>query len=218
MTSIPSDYNLSVLLPTHSYGDYPTQCMSTLIAGDILKYQTPIGGIYQPTSLTVSSTLLVHGEHKNGWNIDDAVFTSMMGSSQTPSKTATTTSSITTTSSTASSTNSVYTTTINRESGAAITTKTLQSATLSSSPSDAQSSSSSTSLTSPKPNSNSTALAAGVGIATAVIILGLAAAVFLLNTTPKKAYTQRDTRNRLERNLCLSIIILSWTRCERVVE
>ncbi|KAF5869024.1 uncharacterized protein Bfra_011991 [Botrytis fragariae] len=182
----PTDYNLSVLIPSHSYGDYPTQCMSTLTAGDILKYQTATGGIFQPTSLTVGSTLLVHGEHINGWNIDDAVFASMIGSSQTATATATTTttSSISTTSSTASSTNSVYTTTI-RESGAMMTTKTSESATFSSPSSNSQSSSSPTPLTSPTPN-NSTAIAAGVGIAAAVIILGIAAAVFLLIRRRKK--------------------------------
>ncbi|ATZ49720.1 hypothetical protein BCIN_05g01330 [Botrytis cinerea B05.10] len=165
----PTDYNLSVLIPSHSYGDYPTQCMSTLTAGDVLKYQTPTGGIYQPASLTVSSTLLVHGEHINGWNIDDAVFASMIGSSQTAT---------TTTSSTTSSTNSASSTTT-RESGAATTTKTPESATSSST-------SSSTPLTSsPKPN-NSTALAAGVGVAVAVVILGLAAAIFLLLRRRKK--------------------------------
>ncbi|KAF7938520.1 uncharacterized protein EAE98_000858 [Botrytis deweyae] len=176
----PTDYNLSVLIPSYSYGDYPTQCMSTLTAGEILQYQTATGGIFQPTSLTVSSTLSVHGEHINGWNIDDAVFASMIGSSQT----ATTTSSITTTSSTASSTDTAYTTTP-RESGAAMTTKTSESATFSSPSSNSQSSSSPTPLTSPKPN-NSTALAAGVGIAAAVIIVGIAAAVFLLIRRRKK--------------------------------
>ncbi|KAF7953883.1 uncharacterized protein EAE97_001282 [Botrytis byssoidea] len=175
----PTDYNLSVLIPSHSYGDYPTQCMSTLTAGEILTYQTANGGIFQPTSLTVSSTLSVHGEHINGWNIDDAVFASMMGSSPT----ATTTSSITTTSSTDSSTNSAYTTTP-RESGATMATKTSESATSSPS-SNSQSSSPPTPLTSPKSN-NSTAIAAGVGIAAAVIIIGIAAAVFLLMRRRKK--------------------------------
>ncbi|TEY85736.1 hypothetical protein BOTCAL_0013g00440 [Botryotinia calthae] len=164
----PTDYNLSVLIPSHSYGDYLTQCMSTLTAGDVLKYQTATGGIFQPASLTVSSTLLVHGEHINGWNIDDAVFASMIGSSQTA----------TTTSSTNSSTNSASSTTT-KESGAATTTKTPEPATSSSS-------SSSIPLTSPKPNNNSTAIAAGVGVAAAVTILGLAAAVFLLLRRRKK--------------------------------
>ncbi|KAK6612099.1 hypothetical protein H4I96_01312 [Botrytis cinerea] len=174
----PTDYNLSVLIPSHSYGDYPTQCMSTLTAGDVLKYQTPTGGIYQPASLTVSSTLLVHGEHINGWNIDDAVFASMIGSSQTAT---------TTTSSTTSSTNSASSTTT-RESGAATTTKTPESATSSST-------SSSTPLTSsPKPN-NSTALAAGVGVAVAVVILGLAAAIFLLLRRRKSAQTTQRKKS-----------------------
>ncbi|TGO68019.1 hypothetical protein BOTNAR_0031g00040 [Botryotinia narcissicola] len=176
----PTDYNLSVLIPSHSYGDYPTQCMSTLTAGEILTYQTANGGIFQPTSLTVSSTLSVHGEHINGWKIDDAVFASMIGSSQT----ATTTSSITTTYSTDSSTNSAYTTTP-KESGAAMTTKTSESVTSSAS-SNSQSSSPPTPLTSPRPN-NSTAIAAGVGIAAAVIIIGIAAAVFLLMRRRKKS-------------------------------
>ncbi|KAF7902398.1 hypothetical protein EAF00_002301 [Botryotinia globosa] len=171
----PTDYNLSVLIPSHSYGDYPTQCMSTLTAGEILTYQTANGGIFQPTSLTVSSTLSVHGEHINGWNIDDAVFASMIGSSQT----ATTTSSITTT----SPTNSAYTTTP-RESGAAMTTKISESVTSSPS-SNSQSSSPPAPPASPKPNT-STALAAGVGIAAAVIIIGIAAAVFLLMRRRKK--------------------------------
>ncbi|KAF7961122.1 hypothetical protein EAE96_000789 [Botrytis aclada] len=172
----PTDYNLSVLIPSHSYGDYPTQCMSTLTAGEILKYQTATGGIFQPTSLTVSSTLLVHGEHINGWNIDDAVFASMIGSSQTA----------TTTSSTASSTNSAYTT-ATRDSGATMTTKSSESATFSSASSNSQASSSQTPLTNPTPSNNSsTALAAGVGIAAAVIILGIAASVFLLMRRRKK--------------------------------
>ncbi|KAF7910591.1 uncharacterized protein EAF01_002102 [Botrytis porri] len=173
----PTDYNLSVLIPSHSYGDYPTQCMSTLTAGDILKYQTATGGIFQPTSLTVSSTLLVHGEHINGWNIDDAVFASMIGSSQTAT---------TTSSSTSSSTNSASTTTP-KESGGAITTTPPESATFSpSSNSQSSSSSTSTPLTKPTPNNNSTALAAGIGIAAAAVVLGIAAAIFLLIRRRKK--------------------------------
>ncbi|KAA8575514.1 hypothetical protein MFRU_002g00380 [Monilinia fructicola] len=81
----PNDYKLSTLNPSHPPGDYPNQCMSTLTSGEILKYQTPTGGIYQPTSLTVSETLLVHGEHINDWNIADAVFASMTGALQASS-------------------------------------------------------------------------------------------------------------------------------------
>ncbi|QSZ29616.1 hypothetical protein DSL72_004132 [Monilinia vaccinii-corymbosi] len=84
----PTDYKLSTLIPSHTAGDYPNQCMSTLSSGDILKYQTPTGGIYQPTTLTVSETLLVHGEHINGWNIDGAVFAAMTGAPQNSLSTA----------------------------------------------------------------------------------------------------------------------------------
>lgn len=162
ITNISSDYKLSVLIPSHSHGDYPTQCMSTLTSGDILKYQTPIGGIYQPTSMTVSETLLVHGEHINGWNIHDTVFASMMGSTQTASSTTSITSILTT----SSSTNGVYTTTMEAW-GGTITTETLESATGSTSfstGSTSPSSSSSTSITSTQ-SSTSITLAAGVGVA-----------------------------------------------------
>ncbi|ESZ98967.1 hypothetical protein SBOR_0625 [Sclerotinia borealis F-4128] len=153
----PTDYKLSVLIPSHSYGDYPTQCMSTLKPGDVLKYQTPTDGIYQPASSTVSDTVFVYGEHINGWNIDDALFASMTGGSQSSSNTASTTSTTPTTT-TSSSTNGE---------GLA-TTKTLESATASSTP-----------ITSNKSSNTSPALAAGVGVAAAIIILGLAAALFL---------------------------------------
>ncbi|KAF7852540.1 hypothetical protein EAF04_010941 [Stromatinia cepivora] len=170
----PTDYKLSALLPSHTFGDYPTQCMSTLTSGDILKYQTPTGGIYQPTSLTVSETLLVHGEHINGWNIDDAVFASMTGSSQTPS--------ITSPSTATSSTSGVYATTAGGW-GGALTTKTLESATASSSSSNSPSAAPPTST---KSTSTSPALAAGVGVAAAIIILCLAAALFLFIRRRKK--------------------------------
>jgi hypothetical protein len=51
--------------------------MSTLTSGDILHYQIPTGGIMQPTSLTVSDTFSVHGQHVNGFNIDSKVFAQM---------------------------------------------------------------------------------------------------------------------------------------------
>ncbi|KAJ8066514.1 hypothetical protein OCU04_005572 [Sclerotinia nivalis] len=177
----PTDYKLSVLIPSHSYGDYPTQCMSTLTSGDILEYQTPTGGIHQPTSLTVSETLLVHGEHINGWNIDDSVFASMTGSSRTSSNTA----SITSTSTATSSTNGVYTTTIGGWVGA-VTTKTLESAIASSSSSNSPLSSSAAPSAGTNSTSKSPAIAAGVGVASAIIILGLAAALFLFIRRRKK--------------------------------
>ncbi|KAM3078220.1 hypothetical protein ACMFMG_002481 [Clarireedia jacksonii] len=70
----PSQYDFVTALPSHNASDYPSQCMSTLTSGDILHYQSNTGGIMQPTSLTMSDTFLVHGQHVNGFNIDSKVF------------------------------------------------------------------------------------------------------------------------------------------------
>ncbi|KAI9648645.1 hypothetical protein NHQ30_003283 [Ciborinia camelliae] len=173
----PTDYKLSVLLPSHNPHDYPTQCMSTLTSGDILNYQIPTGGIYQPTSLTVSETVLVHGEHINGWNIDDAVFASMTSVTQTSSNTA----SITSTAIASPSTSGV------------VSTKVLDSTTPSSS-SFPSSPPFSTSPTTAKSTGTSPALAAGIGVAAAIVILGLGAALFLFTQRRKKnANTASDT-------------------------
>ncbi|KAB8304943.1 hypothetical protein EYC80_004260 [Monilinia laxa] len=168
----PTDYKLSTLLPSHTPGDYPNQCMSTLTSGDILKYQIPTGGIYQPTSLTVSETALVHGEHINGWNIDDAVFASMTAALQTSTNTALLSS-------------TAYTTSIGG-SESVVTAKLLDPATATSSSSVSPSSSSSTAIPSTNISSTSPALAAGIGVGVAILVIVLAAAFSIFIRRRKK--------------------------------
>ncbi|PQE29740.1 LPXTG-motif cell wall anchor protein [Rutstroemia sp. NJR-2017a WRK4] len=111
----PSQYDLATELPTHGAVDYPSQCMSTLTSGDVLHYQSSTGGIMQPTSLTVSDTFVVHGQHVNGFNIDSKVFAQMTAPPVTATPTSASASapaSSSTSSSTTSTSHSAITTSV----------------------------------------------------------------------------------------------------------